>query len=305
MEDNYLYSKWLRNELSEEEKKELKESGDLEILERIVSETDKWKLPESRSYEELKIKLAERKNREEAKVIAFPTTWIVSIAASLLLLIAGYWLFLKPSIITFSSNPGQALKVTLPDQTTVILNGKSTLSYNEKNWLDDRKVDFTGEAYFDVTKKGSFKVFYENGEINVLGTRFDVLSNANIASVKCYEGKVLVKSDKQVDLKILTAGKGLRYNRSVSISDTFDLSNSSPDWVNNETVFRSTPLYEIINQLAVHYDVTFETGKVDVHRKYSGKIIYKDLETSLNAVFQPMQINYTIRDGEKKKIILQ
>ncbi len=44
-ENEHIYTKFLKGDLSNEEKVRLKESGDLDVLNRIMSETSSWHLP--------------------------------------------------------------------------------------------------------------------------------------------------------------------------------------------------------------------------------------------------------------------
>lgn len=66
--------------------------------------------------------------------------------------------------------------VTLPDQTEIVLNRYSSLTYPERFRGKDRKVQLQGEAYFEVSKDAAHPFKVEAGAIivQVLGTHFNV-----------------------------------------------------------------------------------------------------------------------------------
>lgn len=93
---------------------------------------------------------------------------------------------------------GKTQKVTLPDGSTVLLNANSLLRFS-KNWSKtaDRIVWLDGEAEFSVKhydlKVGQAQKFIVNTEgvkVEVVGTRFNLMSRAEMCKLALYEGKV-------------------------------------------------------------------------------------------------------------------
>ncbi|KYP13880.1 FecR domain-containing protein [Flavihumibacter sp. CACIAM 22H1] len=117
--------------------------------------------------------------------------WLKWMSAACLLLLAGWYFFLKDSSGS-GSNQGHSLalnsevstkngsrsKVMLPDGTQVWLNAGSKLTYGKDFGASLREVSLTGEAYFDVVKDSSrpFLIHARNVDIKVLGTAFNVKS---------------------------------------------------------------------------------------------------------------------------------
>jgi transmembrane sensor len=304
--DDTILARWLSGDLTEEEKKALESSGDLQLLEKIIGQTDRWSLPEPKSnYSQLQQKLASRK---EAKVIPlYKQKWTMRIAASLLLLVglfSMYRLFLYEDIITYQCEAGQKLDVYLPDKTHVKLNGYSSISFDNNTWEKNRKIKLEGEAYFEVNKKGPFAVLFNQGEVNVLGTKFNVLSGTSLAIVKCFEGKVAVSSQKD-GKEILTAGKAAKVYTD-STSAVYEIADKMPDWINGESIFTDTPLLEVINALSIQFNTQFDIkDEKELNRKFTGKFIHTDLETALSMVFPPMNIPYSVEGGKRKMVILK
>lgn len=302
--DDTVLARWLSGNLTEEEKKALESGGDLKLLEKIVGQTDRWSLPELKSnYSQLQQKIASKK---ETKIIPLnQQKWTLRIAASVLLIIglfSVYRLFLYEDIITYQCEAGQKLDVYLPDKTHVKLNGYSSISFDNNTWEQNRKVQLNGEAYFEVTKKGPFAVLFNQGEVNVLGTKFNIMSGNSLAIVKCFEGKVAVSSQKD-GKEILTAGKAVKVYTD-STSSTYEIAEKTPDWINGESVFTDAPLIEVINALSIQFNTQFDIkDEKELNRKFTGKFIHTDLETALSMVFLPMNIAYSV-EGEKRKMVI-
>jgi ferric-dicitrate binding protein FerR (iron transport regulator) len=114
----------------------------------------------------------------------FYRTTLFKAAAMLLLIIGSNLLFYKYGRHTgpdqsawheISVPPGNRTKMILPDSTVIWLNNQTRLRYAE-DFLNNRKVELSGEAYFDVhhDAKHPFEVIVGYQKITVLGTRFSV-----------------------------------------------------------------------------------------------------------------------------------
>jgi len=88
--------------------------------------------------------------------------------------------------------------VDLPDGSTAYLNNNSSIEFDEK--FEQREVRQTGEVFFTVTKGSSpFVVKTDQGEIKVLGTKFNVNSNSDDLEVEVEEGTVELKVNKFIN----------------------------------------------------------------------------------------------------------
>lgn len=307
MSDSYIYSRWLRKELSEEELKGLKDSGELDALEKIVKEADSWELPELKedSFSGIRERISSiQEQNAETKVIPLKNRYFrpLSLAASIAaILTVAYFLFFSNHSTIYQCQPGQKLTVNLSDNTVVKLNGLSSLSIDKDDFPEQRIVKLTGEGYFEVRQKGEFKVVFHQGEVEVLGTRFNILSGSSISSIKCFEGTVKVVDNYRQQSQILSPGKGLRIQDSGAMQ-LYETSEKVPDWLAGSSSFKEAPLSEVINALTIQYDVVFDSGDIDLNRKYSGKFIHSDLDTALDMVFTPMRIKYSIEYSGKKPV---
>lgn len=108
---------------------------------------------------------------------------------------------------------GKTQQVTLPDGSTVLLNANSQLRFS-KNWskTEARMVWLNGEAEFLVKHydlpQGSaqkFIVHTEGVKVEVIGTRFNLMSRGEKCKLALYEGKVelqLTKHPEQENIAI-------------------------------------------------------------------------------------------------------
>jgi len=100
--------------------------------------------------------------------------------------------------------------IELPDGSIVLLNHNSSIEYDKD--FDPRKISLTGEAYFNVVASAvPFIVKTNFGEVKVLGTKFNVVSNDDEMEVKPYQlsdhSKFNFLSDSLTITELLIVGK--------------------------------------------------------------------------------------------------
>jgi len=88
-----------------------------------------------------------------------------------------------PVMAKTAVNPsgGGEKQLILADGSKVLLNVASTLKYPETFSSSERVVELSGEAYFEVAPDATkpFRVLIKDGEVNVLGTNFNVRAYAD------------------------------------------------------------------------------------------------------------------------------
>ena len=112
---------------------------------------------------------------------------------------------------------GTPEKRVLPDQSEVWLNAGSHISYAD-DFIENRKVFLTGEAYFSVKHDAGhpFIVYAGNIAIKALGTKFNVhaYENENKIEATLISGKVQVTIDGNPDKKII-----LSHNEKLTVTN--------------------------------------------------------------------------------------
>ncbi len=104
---------------------------------------------------------------------------------------------------TMTTPRGRQFQLTLPDGTKVWLNAASSIRYPTAFSDTERKVEITGEAYFEVAKnsKMPFRVNVNNrAEIEVLGTNFNVnaYENETTLNTTLLQGSIRVLAGNQL-----------------------------------------------------------------------------------------------------------
>ncbi|MBV4355718.1 FecR family protein [Pinibacter aurantiacus] len=159
---------------------------------------------------------------------------------------------------TVSTPRGRQYQITLPDGSKVWLNAASSIRYPNHFTGSERKVEITGEAYFDVAKDASapFVVQAGNEDIQVLGTEFNVMSYDDEAYVKTTLVNGSVKVGVDYAARILKPGQQSQVakNQSLQVKSDIDVDEVIA-WKNGRFAFSEVSLETIMKQVARWYDV--------------------------------------------------
>lgn len=166
---------------------------------------------------------------------------------------------LNPTVLNTISTPkaGQ-YQVVLPDGTKVWLNAASSIRYPSRFAEDERYVEITGEAYFEVAsdKKRPFFVKSAHQKIEVLGTHFNVNAYRDEENTitTLLEGsvKILTSNTQAATLKpnqqaVLSSHRELAV-RNVQAEDVIA-------WKNGRFVFNNTDIQSVMRVISRWYDV--------------------------------------------------
>ncbi len=158
---------------------------------------------------------------------------------------------------------GGEFKIVLPDGSKVWLNASSSLRYPTSFLGSERKVELTGEAYFEVAKNvlKPFKVAGSDQVVEVLGTQFNISSYVDDAAVKTtlLEGSVRVLSNKSSQVKMLKPGEqsNISYSANVFSVKQVDVEQAVA-WKNGYFLFVDEDLKSIMRKFERWYDVDVE-----------------------------------------------
>jgi len=191
--------------------------------------------------------------------------WIMGVAASLtLLIISAILLFQKEETISIAS----AGPSTLPDNSTIVLNDNSTLTYREGFNETTREVELTGAGYFDVTKNDEkpFIVHFRNISVKVVGTSFYIShdSTNNHSMVKVTSGIVTVSALKTGPFVRLTAGMSTVFDPQTNQFINRTVDNNNFFWHTGKLVFDQQELRNVIHTLnrVYHTNIVLNNGAI-------------------------------------------
>ncbi|MGQ8336476.1 FecR family protein [Sunxiuqinia sp. A32] len=224
-----------------------------------------WKENKSAIWEEMESRM--ETSKPATVIFFFRPAFRYAVAALFILLvgITGLLRFYSHSVETLS---GQHLTVSLPDGSQVQLNAESTLKYYPLWWSIERKLSFSGEAFFEVEKGNRFVVNSFQGQTKVLGTSFNIYSRENDYRVNCLTGKVQVKASNAI--VILMPNDQAELNDAGSFYVRHEVKpESTISWIDNEFFFTSVPFPEVVKEIERQYGVKIQVPPT-MNRNYTG-----------------------------------
>lgn len=194
--------------------------------------------------------------------------YLTAIAAAIALVLVFWQPWQRPPVIkTLQTQADERGVVSLADGSEVWLNEKSSLQYGQEMKGDERRIQLSGEAFFEVARdeERPFVIEAGNTRVQVLGTSFNVRAYSNEAvelSVK--SGKVLFfKGEKLLpdssNAQILVAGE----QAILEEANEQPVMQESPSvnylaWRDNELIFHHARLGDVVEALSRYYGVAFE-----------------------------------------------
>lgn len=211
----------------------------------------------------------------------------------------------RPMYNTVTTPKGGQYQIVLSDGTKVWLNAASSLRFPLVFTGKERKVEMTGEVYFEVAKnaKMPFKVLSNGQEVEVLGTHFNIMAYQNEKAIKTtlLEGSVKVSSDNHTT--ILQPGQQAKVGLNNGIFRTVNDVSLEEElaWKDGYFQFNNTSLDMIMRQIERWYDVDVQyIGKVpDEH--FTGKLPRNTNLSNVLKILSMSEIQFKI---EGKKIII-
>ncbi len=287
MNKEILVSKWLDNTLSPQELVQFQQLPEYEDYVLISNYAHAFKAPDF-DTEAAFTKILTRKDNKRNT----PKLW-VSLAAAIAILIAGAYFFTQSTSNTeVTTTIAQQETITLPDNSQVILNAMSSLSFESDTWENNRIVTLDGEAYFKVAKGSKFTVQTTHGSVSVLGTHFNVQERDEIFSVATFEGLVYVETPR---FKAnLPAGKMMyEYNDTV-VERTLHSQNTGPSWLEKISIFDSAPYSAVIAEMERQYDITIKLSTSQTNALFTGSFTHTDLSQALETITIPMGLKFSV-----------
>lgn len=292
--------RWLNGTLSAEERDAFEKSRDFQTLQKITQALEAYRVPEYATQAEF-ARLQEAKlSRPAGRSVTLWVKPVLRIAAILVLVAGAYFIFFSNRSTTVTALVAERKEVNLPDQSEVMLNAASTITYSVSSWKEKRVVELTGEAFFKVAKGSRFDVKTTEGVVTVLGTQFNVKSRDNYFEVICYEGSVQVTAGNYRTQLSPGSMARLINNQWTSQHITPD---TIPGWINNQTTFESLPYQQVLAEFERQYKVTIVTRNIDEEQLFTGAFVLNDMELALKAVTIPVGVTYTV-SADKKTVVL-
>lgn len=290
------FQKWLKGEISDEEFSDEVGQEDFLKYQQILTEVDSWTPGDEGIVPDYNEIISTKK---QAKVRSLYSKQLFLIAASVSLVLSATILFflIGSDETKIYTNAGEVKEMLLPDgKSKAFLAGGSTLKWNDKEWSQGiRNINLEGKAYFEVNSGSKFKVSLEAGEVQVLGTRFEIDEFFGFLSVTCFEGRV--EASKAGDKIEVRANESYTFYND-GWEEKSVLNQTSPSWLQSTFSFKDSPLLQVFKTLESAYEITVHYSEVNIDRKFSGSFPKDDLKISLKIIFDPLDINYRLEGDD-------
>lgn len=196
---------------------------------------------------------------------------------------------------------GGQYMVVLPDGTKVWLNAASSLKYPTAFYGNERKVELTGEGYFEVVhnNKLPFRVVADGETIEDIGTHFNVnaYTDEPVLTTTLLEGKIRVSKD-GASAVLVPGQQSILPPNSNSISVKEADTEEAVAWKNGYFNFNHADIKTVMRSLSRWYDVDIAYEGNVPGRHFTGEI-HRNLNASqVLEVLSDLNISFRI-DGKK------
>ncbi|MEO7984277.1 MAG: FecR domain-containing protein [Bacteroidota bacterium] len=168
---------------------------------------------------------------------------------------------------TVGTPRGGQYSLILPDGSRIWLNASSSIHFPTVFAGKERRVEITGEAYFEITKNPlhPFRVSVNAGsgngsmEVEVLGTHFNINAYKDEPAIKTTLLEGSVKVSKGARLTIIKPGEQIQLTNDgeIKVIHDADLAEAVA-WKDGRFEFKNTDMKTIMRQVMRWYDVDVE-----------------------------------------------
>jgi len=199
---------------------------------------------------------------------------------------------------------GGQYRLELPDGSKVWLNAASSLKFPTAFTGKERRVELSGEAYFEVAKNADqpFYVSVNKANIAVLGTSFNVMAYADEADIRTtlLEGAVKVSQENASSLLKPGEQSLLAPDGKIKVIEKADI-DLAVAWKNGLTSFKSADIKTIMRQVERWYDVDVVYNGTIPARSFTGDI---PRDANLSELLRLLEISKIHFKMENHKLIV-
>jgi transmembrane sensor len=235
--------------------------------------------------------------------------WI-GYAAAICIGIALLFLIPQTRYKTYSTNFDQIKKIEMPDGSLVTLNRNSSIRFKRFGFgTDTREVFLQGEAEFSVKHKPSDQKFLvhtpDQLEVEVVGTKFIVISRKRGSKVILNEGKVLLRNLSDTVHKTISIKPG---DVMTIVKGNFKLKEKQPvqtysAWKEHRFIFDRTPLSEIALRMDESFGVKMHIADTLLaNRELTGTFEAENAQELLDVLARVLDVSVS-KDGRKVKVM--
>jgi len=210
-----------------------------------------------------------------------------------------------PIYNTLTTGPGETYPLVLADGSKIWLNAASSIRFPATFAGEERRIELSGEAYFEVAHdaRRPFRVLVNQATVDVLGTSFNINSYADEATINTtlLEGAVKVNSKKESIQ--LAPGEQSQISPNGHVKKVTGVNTAEIiAWKEGYFQFESTDLTTVLRQFSHWYDVEIVYEGQLRPRKFFGMISRRSSLVNVLKMLNANDVNYRL---EGKKLIIQ
>jgi len=281
--------------------------------------------PEAEQYNSMLHKIHQKiisQSQEEKRPVVPLATWLVRVAAILLLPVLGLLFYTLtnpgPFFAGVDSRPVDSLQIVtplgsrtvvqLPDGSEVHLNHQSRLTYPQRFSSKSREVILEGEAYFRVIHNPDIPFVVKTGELNVkaLGTEFNVLAypGGKVVSTTLINGKVVLEKPlpdgKTSPVRAMVPGQHIDYYPE---GGNTELASGKIEkyiaWKDGKLMFDNESILKVAEDLSRMFNVDIEVAGNAREFTYTVTFVDEPLFQILDLMKVATPVNYKVFPRKK------
>lgn len=210
------------------------------------------------NWKEVKRKITEEEPTRQ--IGFFPNVWRYAAAIVLIATVSFLtWQWMTPPEVLSVTASAEPMNVSLPDGTQVWLNKGATLEYPEEFAADNRQVELTGEAFFEVVHmpEKPFSVMADRTETRVLGTSFNLNEKEGDAlELVLITGKVQFSKGQHEE--VLAPGEKVLVDEEGKVTKTVNEVRNFMAWKTRRLEFDSTSMQDVVSDVAKLYGISLQ-----------------------------------------------
>ncbi len=195
---------------------------------------------------------------------------------------------------TISTPRGGQYQLILPDGTKVWLNSMSSLKFPAAFTGKERRVELSGEGYFEVSKNKEmpFTVKASEVDVRVLGTQFNISAYEDEKLIKTTLIEGSVKIARGNHTKMLVPGMQAICDGTDNIKITDADAGEAVAWKNGYFLFRNEPIEDLMLTISRWYDVDVKYEGSMEGKVFGGKFSKKG---SLSELLKSLELTGTVK----------
>jgi len=234
---------------------------------------------------------------------SFSRMGVAASFAGLLIALSVLFYIIRESAYTkVKTDFGNRKEVKLPDGSSLILNGNSSLRYATSSFNKQRQVWVKGQVYFNVVhtrNNQKFIVHTDEVDIQVLGTSFDVTSRNEKTDVVLNTGKIKLNIRNTLQQLMMKPGERVHYSADAEELRKEKVNvNKYTSWRKNTLIFENDSLAYVFDLLRDSYNMKFTVEDNNIlKKKITAQVPANQPELLLKGLTEAHNLKFTNQKG--------